>query len=295
MGSDFLLYYSKPTKKEVRIMKRIVSIQDISCLGKCSLTVALPIISAMGVECSIVPTAVLSTHTMFQNFTCKDLTDQIGPIADHWESENIVFDAIYTGYLASKEQIGDVCAFFDTFKTKDNLIVVDPVMADNGKLYPAFGPDFPAEMAKVCAKADLIVPNLTEASLLTGLPYRTEYDEEYIREMLQALAKLGPRYVALTGVSFEKGRLGVMYYDREKNEYGSYFAEHLPASFHGTGDVFASTCVGALMRGLPLGDALALAADYTVECIRLTLASPEAKWYGVEFESAIPYLVGRLS
>lgn len=290
-----MLYYSKPTKKEVRIMKRIVSIQDISCLGKCSLTVALPIISAMGVECSIVPTAVLSTHTMFQNFTCKDLTDQIGPIADHWESENIVFDAIYTGYLASKEQIGDVCAFFDTFKTKDNLIVVDPVMADNGKLYPAFGPDFPAEMAKVCAKADLIVPNLTEASLLTGLPYRTEYDEEYIREMLQALAKLGPRYVALTGVSFEKGRLGVMYYDREKNEYGSYFAEHLPASFHGTGDVFASTCVGALMRGLSLGDALALAADYTVECIRLTLASPEAKWYGVEFESAIPYLVGRLS
>ena len=279
-------------KKEI---KRVIAINDMSCFGKCSLTVALPIISAMGVECSIVPTAVLSTHTMFQNFTCKDLTDQIGPIADHWKSENIVFDAIYTGYLASKEQIGDVCAFFDTFKTKDNLIVVDPVMADNGKLYPAFGPDFPAEMAKVCAKADLIVPNLTEASLLTGLPYRTEYDEEYIREMLQALAKLGPRYVALTGVSFEKGRLGVMYYDREKNEYGSYFAEHLPASFHGTGDVFASTCVGALMRGLPLGDALALAADYTVECIRLTLASPEAKWYGVEFESAIPYLVGRLS
>lgn len=276
-------------------MKRIVSIQDISCLGKCSLTVALPIISAMGVECSIVPTAVLSTHTMFQNFTCKDLTDQIKPIADHWKSENIAFDAIYTGYLASKEQIRDVCAFFDAFKTEDNLIVVDPVMADNGKLYPAFGPDFPAEMAKVCAKADLIVPNLTEASLLTGLPYRTEYDESYIREMLLALAKLGPRYVALTGVSFEKGRLGVMYYDREKNEYGSYFTEHLPASFHGTGDVFASTCVGALMRGMAVGDALALAADYTVECIRLTLASPEAKWYGVEFESAIPYLVGRLS
>lgn len=275
-------------------MKRIVSIQDISCLGKCSLTVALPIISAMGVECSIVPTAVLSTHTMFQNFTCKDLTDQIGPIARHWQAEKIRFDAIYTGYLASAEQIGDVCDLFDAFKTEDNLIVVDPVMADNGKLYPAFGPEFPAEMAKVCAKADLIVPNLTEASLLTGLPYRTEYDESYIREMLQSLAKLGPRYVALTGVSFEKGRLGVMYYDQKEDTYGSYFAEHLPASFHGTGDVFASTCVGGLMRGLPLGEALALAADYTVECIRLTLASPEAKWYGVEFESAIPYLVKRL-
>ena len=276
-------------------MKRIVSIQDISCLGKCSLTVALPIISAMGVECSIVPTAVLSTHTMFQDFTCKDLTDQIGPIARHWQAEKIRFDAIYTGYLASAEQIGDVCDFFDAFKTEDNLIVVDPVMADNGKLYPAFGPEFPAEMAKVCAKADLIVPNLTEASLLTGLPYRTEYDESYIREMLQSLAKLGPRYVALTGVSFEKGRLGVMYYDKETGTFGSYFNEHLPASFHGTGDVFASTCVGGLMRGLELGDALALAADYTVESIRCTLESPDANWYGVEFERAIPYLVQRLN
>ncbi len=276
-------------------MKRIVSIQDISCLGKCSLTVALPILSAMGVECSILPTAVLSTHTMFSNFTCKDLTDQIGPIARHWQAEKIHFDAIYTGYLASAEQIGDVCDFFDAFRTEDNLIVVDPVMADNGKLYPAFGPEFPAEMAKVCAKADLIVPNLTEASLLTGLPYRTEQDEGYIREMLQALAQLGPRYAALTGVSFEKGRLGVMYYDRKEGTYGSYFTEHLPASFHGTGDVFASTCVGGLMRGLPLGEALALAADYTVECIRQTLEAPDARWYGVEFESAIPYLVGRLA
>ena len=183
-------------------MKRIVTLQDISCLGKCSLTVALPILSAMGVECAILPTAVLSTHTMFEGFTVKDLTDQIGPIADHWKKEKVTFDAIYTGYLASKEQIGDVCAFFDTFKTADNLIVVDPVMADNGKLYPAFGPEFPAEMAKVCAKADLIVPNLTEASLLTGLPYRTEQDEDYIREMLLALSQLGPRYTALTGVTF---------------------------------------------------------------------------------------------
>ena len=275
-------------------MKRIVSIQDISCLGKCSLTVALPILSAMGVECSILPTAVLSTHTMFQNFTCKDLTDQIGPIARHWQAEQIHFDAIYTGYLASAEQIGDVCDFFDAFRTEDNLIVVDPVMADNGKLYPAFGPEFPAEMAKVCAKADLIVPNLTEASFLTGLPYRTEQDEGYIREMLQALAQLGPRYVALTGVSFEKGRLGVMYYDKETGTFGSYFNEHLPASFHGTGDVFASTCVGGLMNGLSLGDALSLAADYTVECIRLTLQAPDARWYGVNFEEAIPYLVDRL-
>ena len=155
-------------------MKRIVSIQDISCLGKCSLTVALPIISAMGVECAVVPTAVLSTHTMFQNFTCRDLSDQIAPIAAHWRQEQIRFDAIYTGYLASPGQIADVCRFFDQFKTGQNLIFVDPAMADNGRLYPAFDDSFPAEMARVCAKADVIVPNLTEASLLTGLPYRTK-------------------------------------------------------------------------------------------------------------------------
>ena len=276
-------------------MKRIVSIQDISCLGKCSLTVALPIISAMGVECSILPTAVLSTHTMFSGFTCKDLTDQISPIAAHWQERELGFDAIYTGYLASAQQIDDVCAFFDAFRREGSLIVVDPVMADNGKLYPAFGPDFPAQMARVCAKADLILPNLTEASLLTGLPYRTEQDEDYIKEMLQALAALGPRYVALTGVSFEPGKLGVMYYDKETGVYGSYFAEHLPASFHGTGDVFASTCVGGLMRGMALGAALALAADYTVESIRMTLDTPDANWYGVEFERAIPYLVRRIT
>lgn len=275
-------------------MKRIVSIQDISCLGKCSLTVALPIISAMGVECAILPTAVLSTHTMFQGFTCKDLTDQIGPIAAHWKKEKIHFDAIYTGYLASAEQADDVCRFFDTFKTEDNLIFVDPAMADNGKLYPAFGPDFPSQMAKVCAKADVIVPNLTEASLLTGMPYQTEYDEAYIKDVIGALAKLGPRYVAITGVSFEKGRLGVMSYDQKTGEYFTYFNEHLPVSFHGTGDVFASTAVGGLMNGLDLGQSLALAADYTVECIRMTTQTPEANWYGVEFERAIPYLVSRL-
>ena len=279
----------------MRFLKRIVSIQDVSCLGKCSLTVALPIISAMGVECSIVPTAVLSTHTMFSGFTCKDLTDQIEPIAAHWKESGMGFDAVYTGYLASAEQIDYVCAFFDTFRQEGGMVVVDPVMADNGKLYPAFGPDFPAQMARVCAKADLILPNLTEASLLTGLPYRTEQDEGYIKELLQAPAALGPRYVALTGVSFEPDKLGVMYYDKVTGQYGSYFTQRLPASFHGTGDIFASTCVGGLTRGLPLGDALALAADYTVESIRLTLESPDANWYGVEFERAIPYLVQRMN
>lgn len=157
-------------------MKRIVTLQDISCVGRCSTTVALPVISAMGVECGILPTAVLSTHTMFQNFTCVDLSDQIQPISEAWKKEGISFDGIYTGYLASSQQCGQITDFFDHFRTRDNLILVDPAMADNGKLYPAFDQDFPSAMAEVCAKADVILPNITEGCLLTGMPYKTEYD-----------------------------------------------------------------------------------------------------------------------
>ena len=189
------------------IMKRIVTIQDISCIGKCSLTVALPIISAMGVETAILPTAVLSTHTMFRNFTCKDLTDQFLPIEEHWAKENFHFDAIYTGYLGSFEQISLVSGFFDRFRSEDTVVVVDPVMADNGKLYPAFDEAYAKENTKLCSKADIILPNLTEASFMTGLPYKTEYDRAYIMEMLRALAALGPKYAVLTGVSFTPGKV----------------------------------------------------------------------------------------
>lgn len=275
-------------------MKRIASIQDISCLGRCSLTVALPVISAMGVECAIVPTAVLSTHTMFQGFTCKDLSDQIRPIADHWQKEGIKFDAVYTGYLASSEQIADVLDFFARFRTDDNLIFVDPAMADNGKLYPAFGPEFPAEMAKVCAAADVVVPNLTEACLMTGIPYRTEYDEAYVKEILQALCTMGAKKAVLTGVGFTPDELGVMSYDSESGEYFTYFSRRLPTSYHGTGDLFASTCIGAMMGGMSLNEALKVAVDYTVECIRITAEAGLEHYYGVEFERAIPFLLKRI-
>ena len=273
-------------------MKRIASIQDISCLGRCSLTVALPIVSAMGVECAIVPTAVLSTHTMFKNFTVCDLSDQIMPIARHWKDEQVHFDAIYTGYLASAEQIGDVCAFFDMLGGEDTMIFVDPAMADHGKLYPAFGPEFPAEMAKVAARADVVIPNITEACLLTGVEYREEYDEAYIRDLLQRLVALGAKRAVLTGVSFEEGKLGVMSYDSVTGEYFTYFNEKMPVSFHGTGDIFSSVVVGGLMRGLAMDAALRLAVDYVLECIRIT--NRDETWYGVEFERAIPMLCERL-
>lgn len=270
-------------------MKRIVTIQDISCIGCCSITVALPIISAMGVECGILPTAVLSNHTMFSEFTCADLSDQIEPISDMWKKENITFDGIYTGYLASKEQCGQIVRFIDRFSGEGTLTVVDPAMADNGTLYPAFGSDFPAAMAEVCSRADVILPNITEAALLTDMPYETVYDRQYIREMLERLLELGCGTAALTGVSFEEGRLGVACLDRSGKEF-YYFTKHCPQSYHGTGDIFASTVTGGLMRGLDLGESLALAADYVVACIDATAASAEARWYGAEFESVIPEL-----
>ena len=213
-------------------MKRIITLQDISCVGRCSITVALPVLSAMGVECGILPTAVLSNHTMFKNFTVKDLSDQIEPISDVWEKEGITFDGIYTGYLASGEQCQQICRFFDRFGTGENLILVDPAMADNGKLYAAFDDSFPAQMAKVCAKADIILPNITEAALLTGMPYRTQYGPDYIRELLEKLLALGCKTAALTGVSYEPGRLGVAYLDQSGREF-SYFTRRCPQSFHG--------------------------------------------------------------
>lgn len=275
-------------------MKRIVTIQDISCVGKCSLTVALPIISAMGVEAAILPTAVLSTHTMFSNFTFKDLADQIEPIAEHWKKENMKFDAVYTGYLGSFEQIDLMKNFFDQFNTEDNLLFVDPAMADNGKLYPAFDEAFAKHMGTLCAKADIIVPNITEACFMTGMEYKTEYDESYVKELLVKLSDLGAKISILTGVSFAEGKTGVMGYDKEKEEFSYYEHDKLPVSYHGTGDIFSSTCVGAMMNGLDWTEAVKVAADYTAECIRLTLEDPSKPWYGVNFEQAIPYLVERI-
>ena len=278
-------------------MKRIVSIQDISCVGKCSLTVALPIISAMGVECGIVPTAVLSVHTAFDSFTFDDLTDQIEPISKSWKENGVGFDAIYTGYLGSFEQLGLVSQFFDEHGTGDNLIFVDPAMADNGALYKGFTPEFARAMGTiVCSKADIIDPNITEASYMLGKEYRAEgnYDEAYVKDLLQGLVGLGAKKAVLTGVTLEPGTCGVYGYDSEKDEYFSYFNELVDAKFHGTGDIFSSTAVGALMNGRPLDESLAIAADYTVESIKETISHADHNWYGVDFEAKIPYLLERL-
>lgn len=274
-------------------MKRLVTIQDISCVGKCSLTVALPIISAMGIETAVIPTAVLSTHTMFKNFTYRDLTNDLPLIQKHWKEEKFDFDAIYTGYLGSIKQIDMLKDFFKEFKTNNTFIFIDPVMGDNGRLYTGFNQEFADEMAKLCGLADIIVPNLTEASYMLHREYKEFYSEEEIKEILIQLSNLGPKQVILTGVSFNENDLGVMTYDKEAKKFCSYFREKIQAKYHGTGDIYASTCVGALLNNKTLDEAIKIAVDYVWETINDTYKEKREDVYGVNFENKIPYLINR--
>lgn len=277
-------------------MKRIITVQDISCVGKCSLTVALPVISAMGVEACVLPTAVLSTHTAFKGFTFRDLTCDISSITAHWKQEKFHFDAIYTGYLGSFEQIQLVQNLIDDFGENDTRIIVDPCMGDNGSLYSGFTQDFANAMAKLCARAEVIVPNMTEACYMLGLPYVSEgYDNKYIEDLLKKLSALGARRVVLKGISFDDKKLGIASYDSESDKISWYFHEKMPQSFHGTGDIFASVLTGALVRGFSLEKAYRLAADFVVESIKATLSHPDYNWYGVDFEAALPQLISQLS
>ena len=272
--------------------KKILSIQDISCVGQCSLTVALPIISACGIETCILPSAVLSTHTGgFKGYTFRDLTEDMPAIAAHWRKEGLSFDAIYTGYLGSAKQIAYVQEIFETLGAPGCLRIVDPAMADNGKLYAGFDNAFAAEMAKLCGAADVILPNITEACFLTGASYREQYDEAYIDELLRRLTALGAKAVVLTGVSYTPEQTGVTVYENGQKQY--YAHRKIPRSSHGTGDVYASAFTGALMNGFSMFDAARIAADYTVACIEATL-DDETHWYGVKFETALPALLRML-
>ena len=275
-------------------MKRILTIQDISCFGKCSLTVALPLLSAMGIETVILPTAVLSTHTMFKGFTCKDLSDQLKPITDHWKQEGITFDAICTGYLGTEEEIDTVIEIINTFRNENTLVFVDPAMGDNGKLYPAFDAHYAKKNASLCAVADIADPNITEGSFMTGLPYQETYTEDYVKEMLMALSALGTKTPILTGVSLSEGKTGAMGYDAEKKEFFSYQNDKIRAAYHGTGDIFSSVLAGAFVLGIDRTEALKIAADYTADTIKETVKDPANPWYGVNFEATIPELVDLL-
>ena len=273
--------------------KKILTIQDISCVGQCSLTVALPILSACGVETCVLPSAVLSTHTAgFTGFTVRDLSDDMPAIKNHWLKEGIRFDAIYTGYLGSTQQIGYVADIFAETATEGCVKVVDPAMADNGKLYPAFDQVYVEGMKGLCAKADYVVPNITEACFLAGVEYRTEYDRAYIDLLLQKLTTIGCKNIILTGVSYAPGKTGIVVF--ENGSYAYYEHQLLPNSCHGTGDIYASAFVGAFVRGKSAYDAAAIAANYTMECIRYT-ATLDNHWYGAAFEPVLGKLINALN
>lgn len=278
-------------------MKRILTVQDISCVGKCSGTVALPVISAFGAECCILPTAVLSTHTAFTGFTFCDLTDEIPAIETHWKKENLTFDAFYSGYLGSIRQVQMVKELFTSMRREgQDLIFVDPVMADNGKLYAGFTPEFASQMRTLCAEADLLVPNLTEAYYLLGKgdAYRTDLSRGETEDLLKELAEIGAGKVMLTGAELHPGRIGALLYDAKTGTFDLAETEKLPAQFHGTGDLFASAVLGAMTAGRSVPDAMALAVDYVAEVMKVTLADPDHVWYGVNFESAFPWLFRKL-
>lgn len=272
--------------------KRLLTIQDISCVGKCSITVALPLISACGIECAILPSSVLSNHTApgFSGWTFRDLTDEMPKIQQQWNKEKIDFDAFYTGYV-SKTQIPFILDIMENTARSGAIRIVDPVMADNGKLYAGFDSDFPQEMKKLVKAADVIMPNLTEAAILLGIEYKTSYSKNEIEEIAKGLYQLGAKNVILTGVSFDESKLGVCVFDGSKYEY--YFAEKINSSFHGTGDVFASIFAGSFLRGKSLLESASIACDFVVESIKATIDDKDY-WYGVKFEKAMPFLVKRL-
>ncbi|MBR2353717.1 MAG: pyridoxamine kinase, partial [Clostridia bacterium] len=250
------------------------------------------VISACGVETCVLPSAVLSTHTAgFSGYTFRDLTDDMPAINEHWKKEKIAFDAIYTGYLGSARQIGYVKDLLATVLSEGGVAVVDPAMADNGALYPGFDAAFVEEMKGLCALADYVVPNITEACMLTGVEYKTEYDRAYIDRLLDALCALGAKNVILTGISYAEGRTGVVVY--EQGRYAYYEHEKMPKGSHGTGDIYASAFVGALVRGKSAYDAARIAADFTLLCIQETAKDPD-HWYGARFEPVLGELIALL-
>jgi pyridoxine kinase len=278
------------------MQKRVITIQDISCVGRCSLTVALPILSAAGIETSILPTAILSTHTGgFSNYTFRDLTDDIEPICEHWLSLDLRADAIYTGYLGSERQQQQIAKIISDFKRQETLVLIDPAMADQGKLYPAFDAQFASGMRKLCTYADIVVPNITEASLLLDKQYPGEdYDQNWVRETLIELTKLGPAKAVLTGVSFEPDKLGAAAFDKATGEFYYYFTERVQGYYHGTGDIYSSALLAALLCDKSLMDAIKIACEFTVGAIQRTFAAQSETRYGVDFEHQLGNLITML-
>ena len=268
---------------------RIAAIHDLSCFGRCSLTIALPVLSAMGCQCCPLPTALLSAHTGFPGNTFLDLTVEMGRIADHWAAMDLQFDAIYSGFLGSADQVDTVARFFDTFKKSGTAVIVDPVMGDHGTAYRTCTPDLCRGMRALAENSDVITPNLTEAALLLDRPYE-EIQRTDAYEVVRRLSVGGRRSVVLTGYSSEPGQTGVLCFDRDSGESKAVQTPREPQDFSGTGDLFASVLAGGVARGVPLFQAAQAAADFVRDCIARTLAEGLTEQDGVDFEPLLGQL-----
>ena len=277
-------------------MKRLLTIQDLSCVGQCSTTVALPLVSACGVECAVLPPAMLSNHTAagFKGWSFCDLTDEMAKVEAKWVEQGIKFDAFYTGYVC-EQHIDRILSIMRTCAAPGAIRIVDPAMADDGVLYRGFAPDFPSKMARLCECADYLLPNITEAALLTGNDPvlfgagTSRPRREDIERLIAKLHGIGAKTIVLTGVSFEEGQLGTAVSDGKSITYD--FNPKNPRNSHGTGDVFASIFAGAVLRGKSAFEAAALAADMV--CASIEATDPD-HWYGVSFEKVIPDLISAL-
>jgi len=268
---------------------RIAAIHDLSCFGRCSLTIALPVLSAMGCQCCPLPTALLSAHTGFPGNTFLDLTVEMGRIADHWAAMDLQFDAIYSGFLGSADQVDTVARFFDTFKKSDTAVIVDPVMGDHGTAYRTCTPELCRGMRVLAENSDVITPNLTEAALLLDRPYE-EIRQADAYEVVRRLSLGGRRSVVLTGYSSEPGQTGTLCFDRDSGESKAVQTPREPQDFSGTGDLFASVLAGGVAKGVPLFQAAQAAADFVRDCIARTLAEGLTEQDGVDFEPLLGQL-----
>ncbi len=273
------------------MQKTVAAIHDISGIGKCSLTAAIPVLSAAGVSVSVMPTAVLSTQTGGLNdYTYRDLTDDMRPVMAHWHKIGVTFDAVYSGFLGSSAQVDIVCDFVKEFRHNGTLFLCDPAMADNGTLYDTFDSSFVEKMKKLCASADIIVPNFTEAAFLLDREYLPPpYTKEYTDDLLRSLAKVfNSKFVVLTGVDFDGKFVGAGAYDAENDIITYSLSERIDGMFHSTGDLFASSLLGGILNNFSVNDSAQKAISFTVNAIKETVKTGGDSRFGLAFERCLP-------
>jgi len=273
-------------------IKKVAAVHDLSCIGRCSLTVILPVLSCMGIQVCPLPTAVLSTHPGgFTGVFFCDFTGYIPDFSAHWQREGIVFDCIYSGFLASAEQIGVVSKFIDDFSSRRPLVLVDPVMGDDGKLYSFFTDTMKESIKSLVQKADVITPNYTEACFLLGETWQSLVaDADALQSWLVRLSEMGPPRVVVTGVPLPCNKIANLGYDHDKKQFWQFTNDLIPAKYPGTGDIFASVLLGELLGGAPLPKAISRAGSFVSCAVRDTFAAGSPTREGILLEKWLPQL-----